>query len=424
MLTIINENNNKRVSSFIFFLLDNSFLFYKNLYNFLKNIETFIYKGAFENFVRTIYDSINDKIDNYQFFENEAIEGLYQFVNDSSIGNTIFIQALNCYSYARYIWTFPIKNDDRSYLFAIHLYERIHKLNSSFIPSALIDKNNYLLAILLRNNGDLNKAVELMENVYQNLYKNAYFNEACQALLELGAIYRELAKFDRALNLYNSYDKTLIIDELLVYRLKMNTGIIYKNKTQNDLFNEAITEDTIKNYHISKKLFEEVYVYAKKTNHIPLQLEIIAELIESVVAGYYLNFTKIVDAVTYAEEMDSILPQYPVPVRKIQACRMWARVLTIKGEFLEAINRLQEGFSIAEHYNIPFRAADCCNQISGILCENINKPFITKSLLEVGIKSCQYSIDYYKKLNQKEHRYLNDSYLKLNRLQSALKNLF
>lgn len=424
LITIINENNSKQILSFISFLLENHTFFYDNLYNFLKNIELIVCKSALENFIRLVYTSINDKIDNYQFFENESIENLYQFVNNSSIGNTTLIQALNCYSYARYIWTFPIKCDDRSYMFAIHLCEKLHQLDSNVIPSALIDKNNYLLAILLRNNGDLIEAVELMEKVYQNLYKNAYFNESCQALLELGAMHRELANFDKALTLYNEYDIALIDNELVIYRLKMNTGIIYKNKTQNDLFNKSISEDTIRNYNMSKKLFDEVYIYAKKINHIPFQLEIIAELIESTVAGYYLSFTTIADAVTYAEEMDTILPKYPVPVRRIQAQRMWARVLTIKGEFFEAIDRLQKGFSIAEHYNIPFRAADCCNQISGILCENINKPFITKELLETGIKSCQYSIDYYKKLNQKEHRYLNDSYLKMEQLQTALKNIF
>lgn len=424
LVAIINDNNSKLIYSFICFLLDNPFFFYNNLYDFLKNIETHICKAAFENFIRLIYAAINEKIDNYQFFDNEAIENINKFVNNSSTGNTILIRALNYYSYAKYIWVFPVKHDDRSYAFAIKQCEKFHKLDENNLPVALKDKNNYLWAILLRNNGDLNKAVDLMNNVYQNLYKNACFDEACQALLELGAMYRELTKYDIALDLYNSYDVLLLKDEVLIHRLKMNTGIIYKNKTQNDLFNGNITEETNQNYHISKKLFDEVYAFAKKRNHIPLQLEIIAELIESTVAGYHLNFTTISDAVTFAEEMDSILPKYPVPVRRIQAFRMWARILAIQGNILEAINRLQEGFSIAVHYGIPFRAADCCNQISGILCENINKPFITKELLEDGIKACQYSIDYYQKLNNKEHRYLSDSCVKLERLQCALKNIF
>lgn len=386
-------------------------------------MEVFICKAAFENFIYLFYNAINTRLDNYQFFENDVIENIDRFVNNSSIGNTTLIQGLNYYSYARYIWTFHVKHDGKTYNFAIQQCKNFYKLNSNALPTALKDKNNYLLAILLRNNGDLNDAVDLMESVYQNLYRNARFNEACKALLELGAMYRELTEYDKALKLYDGCDITLLNDALLIYRLKMNSGIIYKNKTQNDLFNGNITEETIKNYHKSKKLFDEVYDYAKKINHIPLQLEIIAELIESTVAGYYLSLTTISDAVAFAEEMDLILPKYPVPVRKIQAFRMWARILTIQGNFLEAINRLQEGFSIAVHYNILFRAADCCNQISGILCENINKPFITKKLLEDGINACQFSINYYKKLNQKEHRYLNDSYLKLEQLQSALKNI-
>lgn len=422
LVTIINDNNSKLIFSFIFFLLDNPNFFYNNLYDFLKKMESLICKAAFENFICLFYNAINDRLDNYQFFENEVIENMDRFINNSSIGNAALIQALNYYSCARYIWIFPIKHDDRSYNFAIQQCKNFYKLNSNDLPTALKDKNNYLLAILLRNSGELNQAVELMKTVYQNLYKNACFNEACQALLELGAMYRELTEYDKALNLYNNYDVNLLSDDLLIYRLKMNTGIIYKNKTQNDLFNKNITEETIKNYHISKELFDKVYIYAKKVNHIPLQLEIIAELIECTVAGYYLSLTTISDAVAFAGEMDLILPKYPVPVRRIQSFRMWARILTIQGNFLEAINRLQEGYAIAVHYNIPFRAADCCNQISGILCENINKPFITKKLLEDGINACQFSINYYQKLNHKEHRYLNDSYLKLEQLQTALKN--
>lgn len=424
LVTIINDHDSKQISIFISSLLNNSCLFYDNLYNFLKIMESIICKADFEDFIYLFYNIINDRFDNYQFFESELIENLDHFINNSSIGNTTLIQALNYYSNARYIWIFPVKNDDRSYGFAIQQCKNFNKLNNNDLPKILKDKNNYLLAILLRNNGDLNQAVNLMEIVYQNIYKNACFNEACQALLELGAMYRELTEFDKALKLYNSYDLALLNDDLLIYRLKMNKGIIYKNKTQNDLFSGDIAEETIINYHISKDLFDEVYIYAKNSNHIPLQLEIIAELIESTVAGYYLSLATISDAVTYAEEMDLILPYYPVPVRKIQAFRMWGRILTIQGNFMEALKRLQEGFAIAVHYNIPFRAADCCNQISGILCENINKPFITKKLLEDGINACQFSINYYQKLNYKKHKYLNDSYLKLETLQSALKNVF
>ncbi|MBD5513724.1 MAG: tetratricopeptide repeat protein [Lachnospiraceae bacterium] len=421
IVEIINENNDSLVQSLIYLLIENPSVFYQNLYDFLRNVEQYISKAKYENFIYLIYAFIEDRVDNYQFFSIEAIDCMNKFINHSNIGNSLLIQALNYYNYANYIWKFPIEHDEKNYEFAIQQCKNFQALDMSSLPPALIDKNNYLLAILMRNKGDLNEAVDLMENVYQNLYSNACFNEACQALLELGAIFRELTKFDKALELYNQFDSTLLNNELLKYRLCMNTGIIYKNKVQNDLFNKSITSKTIENYHLSSNLFKKVYIYAKSTNHIPLQLEIIAELIESTVTGYYLDFTTISDAMVFAKEMDSILPKYPVPVRKIQACRMWARILAMQGEILEAIKRLQEGFSIAVHYNIPFRAADCCNQISGILCDNINKEFITQDLLKEGIKACQYSIDYYTQLNQEEHEYLNDSYQKLNRLQSALK---
>ncbi|MEY8389963.1 NACHT domain-containing protein [Lachnospiraceae bacterium] len=421
IIDIINKNNDVLIHILIFLLLENPSVFYRNLYDFLRNVEQYISKAKYENFIRLVYASIEERIDNYQSFSVEAIDCISKFINNSNIGNSILIQALNYYNYANYIWKFPIEHEERNYEFAIQQCKKFQNLDMNVLPSALIDKNNYQLAILLRNKGNLNEAVNLMENVYQNLYLNACFDEACQALLELGAMYRELTKFDMALGLYKQFDVNLLKNDILKYRLSMNTGIIYKNKVQNDLFNQNITSKTIENYNLSKNLFYKVYEYAKNANHVPLQLEIIAELIESTVNGYYLDLTTIVDAKVFALEMDSILPKYPVPVRKIQACRMWARILTIQGDFLEAIERLQEGFSIAVYYNIPFRAADCCNQISGILCDNINKEFVTQKLLTEGIKACQYSIDYYKKLNQTDHRYLNDSYKKLERLQTALK---
>lgn len=421
IINVINENNDILVHTLIVLLLENPSVFYHNLYNFLKNMEQDISKAKYENFIRLIYTSIGERIDNYQFFHIEAIDCINKFINNSNIGNSILIQALNYYNYANYIWKFPIEHEEKNYEFAIQQCKNFLNLDMSTLPSTLIDKNKYQFAILLRNNGNLNEAVNLMESVYHNLFLNACFDEACQALLELGAMYRELTKFDTALQLYNQYNMDLLKNETLKHRLYMNKGIIYKNIVQNDLFNKNITNKTIKNHNLSKELFYKVYLYAKNGNHIALQLEIIAELIESTVNGYYLDFNTIADAKIFAVEMDSILPKYPVPVRKIQACRMWARILAIQGEFLKAIERLQEGFSIAVHYNIPFRAADCCNQISGIICDNMNKELITQELLIKGINACQYSIDYYKQLNQTDHRYLNDSYKKLEQLQSALK---
>ena len=332
--------------------------------------------------------------------------------------------ALNYYNYAKYIWTFPVERDDRAYPFAIQMCKRFRKLDKNLLPARLIDKNNRLLAVLLRNDGKLREAVELMEKVYQNLYKNVCFDEACLALLELGAMYREFTWFDKALKLYQDYNVNLLTDITLKYRLYMNAGIIYKNKAQNALFSKCVTNETYDNYDKAQKLFSEVYEYAKKVNHIPLQLEIIAELIECTVAGYYLNLTTIADAVKYAKEMDDILPKYPVPVRKIQRFRMWARVFTLQGKLIEAIEYLRKGFDIAVHYNIPFRAADCCNQISGILCENLNSNLITQDLINEGIQACQYSIDYYQQLQQSEHVYLNDARQKLKKLQNASENIF
>lgn len=423
-VSVINQNNRYIISVFIELLLESPSDLGVDLDIFLKDIEQFICKSVFENFINLIYYKINEKIENYQFFPIQSMEFMDRYMNTSNVGTSPLLMALNYYNYAKYIWTFPVERDDRAYPFAIQMCKRFRKLDKNLLPARLIDKNNRLLAVLLRNDGKLREAVELMEKVYQNLYKNVCFDEACLALLELGAMYREFTWFDKALKLYQDYNVNLLTDITLKYRLYMNTGIIYKNKAQNALFSKCVTNETYDNYDKAQKLFSEVYEYAKKVNHIPLQLEIIAELIECTVAGYYLNLTTIADAVKYAKEMDDILPKYPVPVRKIQRFRMWARVFTLQGKLIEAIEYLRKGFDIAVHYNIPFRAADCCNQISGILCENLNSNLITQDLINEGIQACQYSIDYYQQLQQSEHVYLNDARQKLKKLQNASENIF
>lgn len=420
---IINSNHNWLISIFAEILLEYSNNAFGDLYTLLKYLEQFVCKLTFENFISFIYDKINEKIDSFQCFDSSAIECMDKYINNSAIGTLPLFTAMNFYSYARYIWSFPLWRNDRDYSFAIQLCLKFKMLDTDLLPSRLVNKNDQLLAILLRNQGDINGAVKLMEPAYQSLYDNACFDEACQALLELGAMYRELTLFDKALALYENYDAKLLHNTSLMHRLYMNTGIIYKNKAQNDLFHRQVTDATYKHYSKSKELFDKVYDFAKKANNIPLQLEILAELIENTVVGYYLNLTTISSAIKFAEEMDIILPKYPVPVRQIQKFRMWARILTLQGKSLEAIEYLRQGFKIAVQYNIPFRAADCCNQISGILCDNLNSSFITAELLAEGIKACKYSIDYYIQLQHGEHMYLNDSQQKLERLQTALNNM-
>ena len=423
IVSIIDSNNNSLISILAEILLENLIDTSGDLYTLLKYLEQFVCKSTFENFISFMYSKINEKIDLLQYFNSSAIECMDKYINNSTMGGLPLFAAMNFYSYARYIWNFPLGKNHRNYSFAIQLCLKFRTLDTDALPSKLVNKNDQQLAILLRNQGDINGAVQLMEPVYQNLYDNACFDEACQALLELGAMYRELTLFDKALALYENYDTGLLHNNSLIYRLYMNTGIIYKNKVQNDLFHQQITEDTYKHYNKSKELFDTVYDFAETSNDIPLQLEILAELIENTVVGYYLNLTTISVAIKFAEEMDNILPKYPVPVRKIQKFRMWARIFTLQGKKLEAIEYLRQGFEIAVHYNIQFRAADCCNQISGILCDSLNSSFITAEILEEGIKACKYSIDYYTQLQDDEHMYLNDSRQKLETLQRVLNNM-
>ena len=99
---------------------------------------------------------------------------------------------------------------------------------------------------------------------------------------------------------------------------------------------------------------------------------------------------------------------------------MWARVLVLERKFEQAIEHLERGFAIAVNYNIPFRATDCCNQITGIICDALStKLFSTEEMLKKGLYYGDYAINYYKQLNKSNHRYLQDSLEKYQRIEEA-----
>ena len=69
--------------------------------------------------------------------------------------------------------------------------------------NSLHDDIDILYAILLRYEGKLNDSVELLKKkVLDNQLKHLVPDKTCQTALELGAIYRELTRFDDAMTVY------------------------------------------------------------------------------------------------------------------------------------------------------------------------------------------------------------------------------
>ncbi|RGY84636.1 hypothetical protein DXA17_19650, partial [Ruminococcus sp. AM58-7XD] len=63
-----------------------------------------------------------------------------------------------------------------------------------------------------------------------NQLKHLVPDKTCQTALELGAIYRELTRFDDAMTVYEKIENTCNLSAYWNARLKLNTGIILKNR--------------------------------------------------------------------------------------------------------------------------------------------------------------------------------------------------
>lgn len=251
------------------------------------------------------------------------------------------------------------------------------------------------------------------------------YDLACQSALYLGAMYREMTQFDDAIDLYNTVETDLISAPLLRYRLLMNKGIIYKNKIQNALFSgQGTTEENLQYYQNALDNFIQTCEYADQSDDVKLRLEIYAERVELGCIAYDLDLGTIKEAVSWVEKMDKLIPRYHVPVERIQRHRMWARVLVLERKFKQAIEHLERGFEIAVNYNIPFRATDCCCQITGIICDALSvKSFSTEEMLRKGLFYGKYAINYYRELKKPNHRYLQDSVAKYQRIEEAQRTL-
>ena len=96
---------------------------------------------------------------------------------------------------------------------------------------------------------------------------------------------------------------------------------------------------------------------------------------------------------------------------------MWARVFILKCELEDAYHCLKEGFEIGQRFSLPFYSTDCCNLITGMMCDSIhNTAFATDQNLLDAIRYGNYAISYYRKLGIENHRYLHDSVEKQEKL--------
>lgn len=421
LVTIIRNNNDLLLSFWINALLQITRDTPEETGIFMGDLEQYLLKGQFSGFLRAVLLQMHQMLEDMTDVGLTVVDTIAAIVSQSNAYEDPTLKVLSSYLRAKQRFLFPGENDTQAFRDSLELCRQVEQWLPDGIPAGLQDSHQMLEALLLQNQGQLNEAIDLMEQCYQRQTEYAMYDLACQSALYLGAMYREMTRFDDAISLYDSVETSRVTSSLLRYRLLMNKGIIYKNKIQNALFSsQGATKQNLQYYQSALDSFEQTCAYADQSGDIKLQLEIYAERVELGCVAYYLDLGTIKEAVSWVERMDKLLPRYHVPVERIQRHRMWARVLVLERKFEQAIEHLERGFEIAVNYNIPFRAADCCGQITGIICDTLNaEPFCTEEMLNKGAYYVGYAIDYYKQLNKSNHRYLQDSLEKYQRIEEA-----
>lgn len=421
LITIIRDSNGQMLSLWIDALLQIARDTPEDIHLFFQDLEQYLLKRQFNCFLRAMLFQMHQMLEDITDVGLAAVDAIAAVVSQSNAQEDPALKVLSYYLKAKQRFLFPGENDSQAFRDSLTLCKQADRWLSDDIPASLKDSHQTLEALLLQNQGQLNEAIDLMEQCYKRQTGYAMYDLACQSALYLGAMYREMTRFDDAIDLYDSVEADMVTSPLLRYRLLMNKGIIYKNKIQNALFSgQGATEQNLQYYQNALDNFVQTCTFADQSDDIKLQLEIYAERVELGCVAYYLDLGTIKEAAGWVERMDQLIPHYYVPVERIQRHRMWARVLVLERKFEQAIEHLERGFVIAVNYNIPFRATDCCNQITGIICDALStKSFSTEEMLKKGLYYGDYAINYYKQLNKSNHRYLQDSLEKYQRIEEA-----
>ena len=369
-------------------------------------------------FLIAILQEINNLLDEKQQFSIKILDSLNPIIYTTYNINPIIDsddQAYYEFIYAKYLYVFAYKfENDVFYQAKVHCAKASNLLIAS--KNSLHDDIDILYAILLRYEGKLNDSVELLKKVLDNQLKHLVPDKTCQTALELGAIYRELTRFDDAMTVYEKIENTCNLSAYWNARLKLNTGIILKNRLQLRISEGNVSFSDYENYKKTEEFFKFVYHYAKTCDDVLLQLEIQAELIELCAIAQYFQINSVSSARNYITEMEKILKKYPVPLRRIQYYRMLARVQILEKNYEKALNSLREGYQLSIKYNIPYRACDCCRKFAQIILEH-NRSDI--SLLQEAQRYIAYAISYYKSLNATDHLY----FLEAQKLQKNIDEL-
>jgi tetratricopeptide (TPR) repeat protein len=235
------------------------------------------------------------------------------------------------------------------------------------------------LANLHSRFGDKRKAVELLEQSYQNAVSSGEVVEAAAMALDLGMALRDFGRFREVINLYDELIRKFgsLLPDPEVMRANLQKAIATKNILYDIVIDEAVEEyEEIIDPNIAWKLFEtatelqkEVLHWAREHVNRPLEAEALSDLAEthfimSVIRSEYWD-----RFVGYMKEFSECLLIYPDPRRKIEYHRYMTELFVRQGQITKAFRENRVGAELALAARLRFEQFDCDLQLARLVAE-------------------------------------------------------
>lgn len=290
----------------------------------------------------------------------------------------------------------------------------------------LIDRADRQIATLLSKKGDKLSAVKLLEGVYARCHKQRLYSEAFETGLELGAIYRDMSDFERALELYADISAWATqVTPFLRYRLLLQSATAKKNKLQKVteparyagiLLSDEECRLADRLCHEAISEIEEVQKWAEDHESPHLLLICASEYAECLLVMAYLKSELIPQCEDALAHFRALLERHPLVTRRVEHYREMARLEEIKSEEdgvdhlkmqhrENAILALRAGRDVARKHGLLYQVSDCDYQMARF-CARALKATGSSSFFHEGMDAIASAIMYYESNEFGDRHYL------------------
>lgn len=256
-----------------------------------------------------------------------------------------------------------------------------------------------LKAVIDKNNGLLDVAIEKFMHVFTYFDGNNYHGSAAECALEWGGSLRQKTMFEEAITVYDKINLANLSDNpSLIMKLHRKKGIAYKNIMQRqlrELRSGNVGDDLLKSLAESYSNAQAELTSAIKIN--PYTLDTIEKMYimeeQATTALHYSDIDRnhLVRAKFILDDVDRMLASFPVPDVQIIHMRHVAAYNESIGNLEEALDILENARSIATSHVNTYRLFEVDYQI-GRLVERY-KDSLDKKYWLVGLNALKNALN-------------------------------